>query len=309
MKKQYNKLISNNSLLVVIFILLATLLLSFRSILVKFAYNYEVAVMDLFYYSFLFTLPLLLAFAFYKKRKELFTAILNKKIAVGCMLAGFFGYYLATLSDFHSLKLIDANINRIILYTFPAYVLILNSIVEKKLPKTRDIFFFALVQIGLFFVLGGLNLSLTSANKIGAILALLAAISYSIYIIINQQIGKKIGSILFTSYAVTFSFIFINIHFFTVFDPEIITPISNKGFVIIIIMAIFCTFMPLLLIAEGIKRIGASRFALLNTSGPIMTIFFCYMILEETMTYQQIIGSILIIGILYIAEKGKKKGN
>ena len=67
--------------------------------------------------------------------------------------------------------------------------------------------------------------------------------------------------------------------------------------------------MPLLLIAEGIKRIGASRFALLNTSGPIMTIFFCYMIFEETMTYQQIIGSILIIGILYIAEKVKKKGN
>ena len=76
---------------------------------------------------------------------------------------------------------------------------------------------------------------------------------------------------------------------------------------IIIIMAIFCTFMPLLLIAEGIKRIGASRFSLLNTSGPVMTIFFCFIILGETMTYQQIIGSILIIGVLYIAEKNKKK--
>ena len=98
--------------------------------------------------------PLLLSFAFYKKRRELFTAILNKKIAISCVLAGFFGYYLATLSDFHSLKLIDANINRIILYTFPAYVLILNSIVERRLPGSRDVFFFALVQIGLFFVSG-----------------------------------------------------------------------------------------------------------------------------------------------------------
>jgi len=307
MKNQYNKFLLNDSLFGVSLVLLATLLLSFRSILVKLAYIEEVSVMDLFYYRFLFTLPLLLGFAFYKKKKDLFTAILNKKIAISCVLAGFFGYYLATLSDFHSLKLIDANINRIILYTFPAYVLILNSVVEKRIPGARDIFFFALVQIGLFFVLGGFNLSLTSANKTGAVLALLAAISYSIYIIINQQTGKKIGSILFTTYAVTFSFIFINIHFFTVFNPEISNVISNKGFVIIVIMAIFCTFMPLLLIAEGIKRIGASRFSLLNTSGPVMTIFFCFIILGETMTYQQIIGSILIIGVLYIAEKNKKK--
>jgi drug/metabolite transporter (DMT)-like permease len=307
MKNQYNKFLLNDSLFGVSLVLLATLLLSFRSILVKLAYIEEVSVMDLFYYRFLFTLPLLLGFAFYKKKKDLFTAILNKKIAISCVLAGFFGYYLATLSDFHSLKLIDANINRIILYTFPAYVLILNSVVEKRIPGARDIFFFALVQIGLFFVLGGFNLSLTSANKTGAVLALLAAISYSIYIIINQQTGKKIGSILFTTYAVTFSFIFINIHFFTVFNPEISNVISNKGFVIIVIMAIFCTFMPLLLIAEGIKRIGASRFSLLNTSGPVMTIFFCFIILGETMTYQKIIGSILIIGVLYIAEKNKKK--
>ena len=69
--------------------------------------------------------------------------------------------------------------------------MILNSIVERRLPGARDIFFFALVQIGLFFVLGGFNISLTSTNKTGAILALIAAISYSIYIIINQQTGKK----------------------------------------------------------------------------------------------------------------------
>ncbi len=307
MKILCNKLLSNNSVLGAFLVILATLLLSFRSILVKLAYIEEIAVMDLFYYRFLFTLPLLLGFSFYKKKKELFTTIINKKIAVNCILAGFFGYYLATLSDFYSLTLIDANINRIILYTFPAYVLILNSIIERKLPQTRDIFFFILVQIGLFFVLGGFNLSLTSANKIGAALALCAAISYSIYIIINQQTGKKTGSILFTTYAVMFSFIFINIHFFAVFDPKNSHIISNKGFVIIVIMAIFCTFMPLLLIAEGIKRIGASRFALLNTSGPVMTVFFCYIILGETMSYQQITGSILIIGVLYLSEKIKKK--
>ncbi|MDA9818268.1 DMT family transporter [Flavobacteriaceae bacterium] len=186
-------------------------------------------------------------------------------------------------------------------------MLIFNSIIEKKPPQGKDILCFSLVQIGLYFVLGGFNISLSSASNKGVILALLAAISYSIYIIINQQIGKKIGSVLFTTYAVTFSFIFINIHFFGFFESGIVSAISNKGYIIIIVMAIFCTFLPLLLIAEGIKRIGASKFALLNTVGPVMTIIFCFVILGETMSLQQIVGSVAIIGVLFFSEMKNKK--
>lgn len=273
-------------------VLTATLLLSLRSILVKLAYIEGVSVMSLFYYRFLFTVPLLLGFSFYKKRRLVFTTILSKPILIGCTFAGLFGYYLATLLDFHSLKLIDANINRLIVYTFPIYVLLLNSIIEKRLPKSTDMLVFASVQVGLFFVLGGIHLSLTFTDTLGTLFALFASISYAIYIIINQQIGKKIGSILFTTYAVTFSFIFINIHFFSVYTPEnTITALSGNALIIIVIMAIFCTFLPLLLISEGIKRIGASRFSLINASGPVMTILLAFIFLSETMTTQQIIGA------------------
>ncbi|MBT4922613.1 MAG: DMT family transporter [Rickettsiales bacterium] len=305
LKHHYHNLIYNDSAFGIALVLLATLLLSVRSILVKLAYIENIAVIDLLYYRFLFTIPLLWAFTFYKKKKEFFTKLVDKKIAINCVLAGFFGYYLATLSDFHSLKLIDANVNRIIIYTFPIYVLLWNSILDKSLPSKKEGLSFLVVQISLYFILGGFDISISSSNKIGAGLALLAAISYSIYIIINQQIGKKIGSILFTTYAVTFSFIFINIHFFSFNDATLGTLISKKGYAIILTMAAFCTFIPLLLIAEGIKRIGASRFALLNTTGPIMTISLCFFILGETMTLLQIIGSIFIISILYITQREK----
>ena len=182
----------NNSIIGVVLILLATLLLSFRSILVKLAYTENISLMDLFYFRFLFTVPLLFCFAFYQKGKKLFSTILNKDIFLYCALAGFFGYYLATLSDFHSLQLINANINRIILYSFPIYVLIFNSIISKKLPSNTEILSFILVQLFLLFVLGGTDIKLLSSiSKSGVFLALLAAISYSIYIIINQQVGKK----------------------------------------------------------------------------------------------------------------------
>mgnify|MGYP005631111935 FL=1 len=309
LKYHYHKLIVNDSGLGILLILIATLLLSVRSILVKLAYIENVQVMDLFYLRFLFTIPLLIAFAYFKKGSELFYKIKTPRIFIGCFLAGFFGYYLATLADFHSLKLINANINRIILYSFPVYVIIWNCLIVKRLPSLNEIITFTFVQSCLIFVLGGFNVDLKGINIKGVILALIAAISYSIYIILNQQIGKKLGSILFTTYAVTISFIFINIHYFGSDHIINISKISFKGYCIIITMAIFCTFLPLLLISESIKRIGSIRFAMINTLGPVMTIILCYIIINETMSFIQIFASMLIIIILFLTEQFKLNQN
>ncbi len=301
-EKLLDKLFSGTCL-----ILLATFLLSFRSILVKFAYTEKIAIMDLFYFRFLFTIPLLLIFSYSKKGKKLFKLIMNKEIFVSCLLAGFFGYYLATLLDFHALALIDANISRIILYSFPIYVLAINHIIKKTLPTAKEIIIFIIVQIALFFVLGGFNFHYSQINKLGALLSLFSAFSYALYIIINQETGKKIGSILFTTYAVCFSFIFINIHYFLSYEPLSTTEFTLKSCVIIIVMAIFCTFLPLLLISEAIKKIGAAKFALINSLGPVMTIILCYITLNETLNLSQILGSVIIIITLYLAETTLKK--
>lgn len=301
-EKCSNKLLSGTS-----FILLATFLLSLRSILVKFAYAEKIALMDLFYFRFLFTIPLLLIFCYSKKGKKLFKLIINKEIFIYCLLAGFFGYYLATLLDFHALALIDANISRIILYSFPIYVLVINHIIKKTLPSIIEIIIFIIVQIALFFVLGGFNFHYSQINKLGALLSLFSAFSYAFYIIINQEIGKKIGSILFTTYAVCFSFIFINIHYFLLYEAYSTTEFTVKSYVIIIVMAIFCTFLPLLLISEAIKKIGATKFALINSSGPVMTIILCYITLNETLTKSQVLGCVIIIITLYLAETKLKE--
>lgn len=297
--------VANDAILGVGLVVVATFLLAFRSILVKLAYSENVAVLDLLYYRFLIAVPILVLFAIYKKRRAVMSVLFEPGVLISCLLAGLFGYYLATLSDFHSLKLIDANVNRMIVYTYPIYVLVLNAIVERKWPSFRDIGVFGLVQIGLFFVLGGVGYSFHNLNKMGVLLALAAAVSYSIYIILNQQTGKKIGSILFTTYALVFSFIFITIHFFAGSSLESMSVLSPKSAMIIIIMALFCTVLPLLFISEGIARIGASRFSMINTSGPVMTLTLAYFILKETLSAQQIMGTIFILWILYQSEKSK----
>lgn len=263
--------------------------------------------MDLFFFRFVFTIPILLSFSFWRKGHFVITTLRNKRLILGCFLAGFFGYYLATLMDFHSLKVLDANVNRVIVYSFPIYVLLLNSVIERRLPKLLDIIVIFLVQGGLFFVLGGVGASLNSSDKMGVLFAILASLSYSAYIIINQQIGKKIGSVLFTTYALTFSFIFIGVHYFSTLEHGIAMTLNYNSVILIAIMAVFCTFLPLLLISEGITLIGASRFSLINSTGPIMTIAFAYLFLGEKMTIQQLFGAIVVICILAIYENYRRR--
>jgi len=284
-------------------VLLSIFLLSFRGILTKLAFSENVMLMDLFYFRFLVAIPLMWVFALYKFKHKIFESF-DRNIAVSCLLAGFVGCYLATLTDLFSLELIDVNINRVITYTFPIYVLMWNAFLERKFPDFKYIAAFFGIQISLYLLLGGFDTSLLVMNGEGALWALVAAISYSLYVIINQETGKKVGSILFTTYSVTFSFLFINIHYL-ITEPTFTGSISEEGLFIVVLIAVFCTALPLLLFSEGIKQIGASRASLISMSGPVITAIFAYLLLNETFSFQQVIGATGVICILALLEKKK----
>jgi drug/metabolite transporter (DMT)-like permease len=299
---------SRSETIAIIFILLSTILFAFRSILVKFAYQYNISVTDLLYYRFLFTLPLIWLFAFFVKKKDFFTKICNRGIAANSFLAGFFGYYLATLFDFYSLELINVNINRVISHSFPIYVIFWNSIINKKWPKKSDIKNFIIIEICLLLTLDIFSSDLSQASKLGAFYALLTAISYSIYYILNRKIGQQIGSILFTTYSLSFSFLFVNIHFFAIHNHEInIHLISKESLIIILCLTFFCTFLPLLLISEAISRIGSNRSAIINSSGPVISIILSFMILGEVMSIIQLLAAFTVLFVLYRIENSKLK--
>jgi len=80
----------------------------------------------------------------------------------------------------------------------------------------------------------------------------------------------------------------------------ITTPLGNlatawPAFGWIAVMALFCSVIPFLLITEGIRRVGASRSALISTVGPVATLVLAWLLLEETMAWEQLAGAALVI--------------
>ncbi len=246
---------------------------------------------------------MLLALAYFKKGRDVHVTLMNKNVLIPAIFAGLFGYYLATLLDFYSLQLIAAGVSRVIISLFPIFVLILNSIYKKSLPDLKTVILFLMAFIGVFMLLGGYNLNIVKINLIGVLLALLATFSYSLYVIINGEVVKRIGSVLFTCYAVLFSFLLINLHYWLANNQSAIMEISSKGWLIILTMSFFCTFLPLLLISEAIARLGLLRFSLINNLGPIFAVVISYFTLGEKMILQQVLGVAMIVIVLFISKK------
>jgi drug/metabolite transporter (DMT)-like permease len=61
-------------------------------------------------------------------------------------------------------------------------------------------------------------------------------------------------------------------------------------------MALVSTVLPVFMTSEALRRIGANQVALYGALGPVTTIFFGWMGLDEIMTPVQLAGALLVLG-------------
>ena len=211
---------------------------------------------------------------------------------------------------------ISANLERLVLFTYPSLVLILSFFVHKKLPNFYQLGSLSITYIGLYFIFNealGESSSLKTINFIkGATLVFASAFSFACYMVFSDKFISKIGAKQYTSLVMTHSSLIMLSHFFFKFIFE--TTTEGKEFISIfnrdlitygLILAVFCTVIPSYCFSYGMKYLGSGNTALIGTIGPVITIVLANIFLGEVMTQVQIFGSVLImLGVFLI--KGKK---
>ena len=71
-----------------------------------------------------------------------------------------------------------------------------------------------------------------------------------------------------------------------------------------IALVIFSTVLPLFLMAEGVRRVGASKASLISTLGPPATAIMAYELTGEVLTSSQLFGiGLVVIGVLALEFK------
>jgi drug/metabolite transporter (DMT)-like permease len=71
-----------------------------------------------------------------------------------------------------------------------------------------------------------------------------------------------------------------------------------------VLLATVCTVLPVFLVAEALKRIGANQFALIGALGPLTTVLADFVLLEGALTPLQLVGgSLVVAGVLLVTLK------
>jgi drug/metabolite transporter (DMT)-like permease len=226
----------------------------------------------------------------------------SPRAIVAAAAAGALCYYAGALLDFWALTMIDASIERVLIFSYPAMVVLFTSVRDRAPPSRRVLFATALSYLGIFFTMGGFDLVELRANLFGAMLVLGSALSYAIYFIVSEKYTREIGSAPFTVLAMTAAAACLVPHFWLTRDAcAELAAITPAAWMLLLVIGVVCMFIPASLQAEGVRRIGAQRGAVLSTVGPPTTVVLAWALLGERLNAWQWLGIALIVaGILVL---------
>lgn len=279
-----------------------------KAILIKLAYAYPVDAVTLLALRMLFSIPFFALLAAWSGRSPALKMNRGEWLAIFGL--GFLGYYLASYLDFLGLQYISAGLERLILFLYPTMVLLLSFLILRT-PVSR----LHLLALGLSY--GGIllvfmdNVRLgdsAGATALGGVLVLGSALSYSIYLVWGGQLITRLGSARFTAYAMSVASVLCILQFLVTHPlSALVLPAPVYGYSLA--MAVLCTVLPVWAMSEGVRRLGASRAALVGAVGPVSTIFFAYMFLGEPITAPQLAGAALVLsGVLLLSLKKAAPG-
>ncbi|KJE35949.1 hypothetical protein UF64_07610 [Thalassospira sp. HJ] len=276
-------------------VLLATVALAMKGLLAKFVYATGMTVDGLLLLRFLIAMPFFwLGVVLFGKNRPGERKMKPVDLAWGGLYGGMF--FLAALFDFTAVSLIDVTVSRIVLFTFPAIVMILEALHKGRFPPFRQIVCFVITYAGLVLVLapGGFG-EVSQTLWYGAAWAFGSALTYAIYLYFGQRMITTVGSMHFAALINTAAGICMVVYELIVQNP---LNLNMAGIMWTVGISIFCTVIPFFLLYEGIRRVGATQASLISLSGPAMTFFAAWLFLGEVLTIPQLIGfAVVTIGV------------
>ncbi|WP_106793757.1 DMT family transporter [Aquimarina sp. Aq78] len=282
--------------------IIGIVLFSAKAVLVKLAYKFEISSEHLLLFRMLFSLPIYIVLALYKKPVE--KDKIRRIDYLWILFFGFVGYYLASYFDFLGLKYIKAGLERIILFIYPTLVIIISRIFLKSIITKQQLLAILLTYIGVIVTFWGELQIETSHIVLGGSLIFLSALTYAIYLVGSGWLIPKFGVVTFTSYAMIVSSLCIIIQYL-IFDRQNIMNYPLEVYLICIIMAVFSTIIPSYLVSAAIAKLGASNFSIIASLGPVSTILLAYFVLGENLSTVQVIGAAIVIFGVYVISKKK----
>lgn len=199
---------------------------------------------------------------------------------------------------FLALQTLSAGLTTVIFFAHPVFVAILSILIfrERFVPRLFLGLALAVLGIALISGLGGVGPDLPAR---GIIFALLACLGYSLYSVIGQKTLVNYEPLTITATLSLLALIIL----VPIYHRELVFlgSLTLTQLLITAAMAVLNTVLAVLFFLKGIQKIGATRATLISTAEPVFCIIMAFLILGETLSGIEIMGSGLVFISMLLA--------
>jgi drug/metabolite transporter (DMT)-like permease len=199
---------------------------------------------------------------------------------------------------FSALERMDASLLALILYIYPALVLIGAVAVGRERASARRLTALLIALTGTALVLVGAASG--SLDALGTAMGFGSALAYTVYILVGDRAGVGVPPIALSAFVclgATCTFALASVMHG---GPQL--TFGAEGWAWVVAIAIVSTVAAILCFFAGLARVGPSAASILSTLEPVVTVALAATAFGESLGAVQVVGGALVLGAVLVMQ-------
>jgi drug/metabolite transporter (DMT)-like permease len=209
------------------------------------------------------------------------------------LLLGGVGYVTESLCYFAALTRISAGLTALLLYLYPALVVVLSAVVLRHRPGRPAIACVVIATVGTALTIG----PVAGGQALGVALGLAAAASYSVYIVVSSAATKGVGPVAASAVVMGACGL---VYDALAVGTRATLPSSAGAWLALAGVTVLGTVVAVAAFFGALALLGPSDTAVLSTMEPVVSVGVAAVALGETLSAVQLAGGVLVIAAVVV---------
>lgn len=195
-----------------------------------------------------------------------------------------------SMAFFSALERVSASLTSLLLYFYPAMVVVLNALVLRARPRLLVLVCVVVATIGTALTLGPLG----EVEMVGVALGLASAVIYALYLIVSGRSlsTESVGPLAMSAVVMLFCGAFYDI---VAVATTARLPSAVSAWLALGGVALFGTVIAVSAFFAALSRLGPSDTAVVSTFEPVVTVAVAAVVLGESLSPLQAVGGVMVL--------------
>ena len=214
------------------------------------------------------------------------------------LLLGGIGYVAESLFYFSALERISAGLTSLLLYVYPALVVLLAALLLRHRPRPVALLCVGVATAGSALTIG----PVVGGQTAGVLLGLGAAGSYALYVVLSARATAGLGP--FAAAAVIMAAC-AAVYDVLALSTQATLPSAPSAWLALLGVALIGTVVAVAAFFGALALLGPSDTAVVSTIEPVVSVLAAFVVLGERLTVVQMLGGLLVLAAVVVLARAR----